>query len=55
MKLSAFVAAAAVIGGLFLIPFPAEARNGWVYSHQSQKGDSVYFRNKGCRNGICNM
>ena len=31
MKLSAFVAAAAVIGGSFLIPNPAEARNGWVY------------------------
>ena len=29
MKLSNFVAIAAVIGGSFLIPVPAEARNGW--------------------------
>ena len=55
MKLSTFAAIAVVIGGSFLIPVPAEARNGWVYSHRAQNGDSVYFRNQGCWKGICNV
>ena len=40
MKLSTFLASAAVIGGSFLIPVPAEARNGWVkagsYEHRGE-------------------
>ena len=43
MKLSAFVTIAAVIGGSFLIPSPAEARNGWVYV-ESSKEESFYIK-----------
>ena len=44
MKLSAFAAIDAVIGGSFLIPFPAEARNGWIYA---AKGDlNTHYVNK---------
>jgi len=39
MKLSDCAAVAAVIGGSFLIPVPAEARDGWVKA--------------GCHNGAC--
>ena len=44
MKLSAFVAAAAVIGGSFLIPVPAEARNGWQEAGCDNYGDCLYVR-----------
>jgi hypothetical protein len=42
MKLSAFVAIAAVIGGSFLIPNPAEARNGWVRGGCDNDGQCSY-------------
>ena len=42
MKLSAFIAAAAVIGGSFLIPVPAEARNGWVKIHCDRNDECTY-------------
>ena len=48
MKLFTSIAAAAVIGGSFLIPVPAEARNGW--SHVS--GNS-YAKPLGCRGSMC--
>ena len=38
MKHSAFLAAAVVIGGSFLIPVPAEARNGWVLIGEGDSG-----------------
>ena len=45
MKLSAFVAAAAVIGASFIAPNPAEARNGWVkVGCGSQSGQCVYVK-----------
>ena len=43
MKLSTFVATAAVIAGSFLIPAPAEARNGWMYVGR-QDGESLYVK-----------
>ena len=42
MKLSAFVAIAAVIGGSFLIPVPAEARNGWMKGGCEMDGGCYY-------------
>ena len=42
MKLSAFVAIDAVIGGSFLIPNPAEARNGWMRGGCSNDGRCNY-------------
>jgi hypothetical protein len=45
MKLFSAIAAAAVIGGSFLIPNPAEARNGWVkVGCGSQSGQCVYVK-----------
>ena len=44
MKLSTFVAIAAVIGGSFLIPNPAEARNGWIQTGVSNTGVSHYSK-----------
>ena len=48
MKLSAFIAIAAVIGASFIAPNPAEARNGWVYvtSTPSDSGGdaSIYVK-----------
>jgi len=45
MKLSTFVAIAAVIGGSFLIPNPAEARNGWMkVGCSSRTGQCVYTK-----------
>ena len=44
MKLSAFVAIAAVIGGSFLIPGPAEARNGWLKAACANNGTCYYIK-----------
>ena len=44
MKLSTFVAAAAVIGGSFLIPVPAEARNGWVQAYCDINDECIYLK-----------
>ncbi len=44
MKLSAFVAIAAVIGGSFLIPNPAEARNGWIRAADTSDGTTFYVK-----------
>ena len=43
MKLSAFITAAAVIGGSFLIPNPAEARNGWIKAACGVGSDHCYY------------
>jgi hypothetical protein len=44
MKLSAFVAIAAVIGGSFLIPVPAEAGNGWIATGSTPEGNSLSIK-----------
>ncbi len=44
MKLSAFVAAAAVIGSSFLIPVPAEARNGWIRVGENIDNETLYMK-----------
>ena len=44
MKLSAFVAIAAVIGGSFLIPVPAEASNGWITAGSTREGNSHFIK-----------
>ena len=53
MKLSAFVAIAAVIGGSFLIPNPAEARNGWVEAGTMNDGRTSYVKKISCNGSIC--
>ena len=42
MKLFSAIAAAAVIGGSFLIPVPAEARNGWMRGGCNNAGKCNY-------------
>ena len=58
MKLFNAIAAAAVIGGSFLIPVPAEARNGWIVVGQSVANDTLYMkvdsRNGAFRNASLN-
>ena len=44
IKLSAFVAIAAVIGGSFFIPGPAEASNGWIAAGSTSEGNSIYIK-----------
>ena len=44
MKLSTFLASAAVIGGSFLIPVPAEAKNGWTFIAESTSGNRVWIK-----------
>ena len=55
MKLSSFVAIAAVIGGSFLIPNPAEARNGWVYVTSDRNGAANYMRYLGRSGSIATI
>ena len=52
MKLSTFAAIAAVIGGSFLIPVPAEARNGWIQVGTSN-GETHYMKPLGCNGAMC--
>ena len=54
MILLTAVASAAVISASFLIPNSVEARNGWIFSHQSEKTGSVYYKPTGCKDKICN-
>ena len=42
MKPSTITAIAALLGGSFLIPVPAEARNGWVKARCSNEGCHYY-------------
>ena len=51
MKLINSIAAAAVIGGLFLIPVPAEAR-GWEHFGRISAGN-YYIKDMKCRGSIC--
>ncbi|KZR84902.1 hypothetical protein MITS9509_02842 [Synechococcus sp. MIT S9509] len=51
MKLSTFAAAAAVIGGSFLIPVPAEARDDWIYIG-TVKGNQGYIKPLGKQGNI---
>ena len=44
MKLLNAIAAAAVIGGSFLIPVPAEAKNGWVNVGSLRNGETHYVK-----------
>ena len=43
MKLFKAIAASAVIGGSFLIPVPAEARNGWMQGGCNMN-DQCYYQ-----------
>ena len=52
MKLSSFVAIAAVIGGSFLIPNSAEARSPWN-KVETSRGASVYVKDITCRSHFC--
>ena len=55
MKLSAFVAAAAVFGTSFIAVNPVGAESGWKYMVSTKAGHDWYIRNLNCGGPYCSF